>query len=165
MHVEQVNQSTIRLEISMCVFACITCTSTQCGPRCFLLSTQQIPTNQNSNNVLLQPFLHVCPWYLTLCFTCVWILTSLWTLWMPRSIFTSHWPCRPSRERCKIPSATSVRLGWVKKESSLWLLSLWITPQYGITLQWMSADTIPAAQLWTIQQRFGYRAAMEYLLI
>lgn len=68
-------------------------------------------------------------------------------------------------ESCKIPSATSVRLGWVKKESSLWLLSLWITPQYGITLQWMSADTIAAAQLWTIQQRFGYRAATEYLLI
>lgn len=68
-------------------------------------------------------------------------------------------------EHCQIPSATSVRLGWVKKESCLWLLSLWITPQYGITLQWMSADTIQAAQLWTMRQRFRYRAAMEYRLI
>lgn len=64
----------------------------------------------------------------------------------------------------EIPPATSARLGWVK-ESSLWLLSLWITPQYGITLQWMSADTIGAAQPWTIQQRLSYRAAMKYLLI
>lgn len=74
-------------------------------------------------------------------------------------------PTGSAGESRKIPSATSVRLGWVKKESSLWLLSLWITPQYGITLQWMSADTKAAAQLWTIQQRFGYRAATEYLLI
>lgn len=29
----------------------------------------------------------------------------------------------------------------------------------------MSADTIGAAQPWTIQQRFSYRAAMKYLLI
>lgn len=82
----------------------------------------------------------------------------------------SHLPLTPQTVQGKvgggyeIPSATSARLGWVK-ESSLWLLSLWITPQYGITLQWMSADTIGAAQPWTIQQRFSYRAAMKYLLI
>lgn len=163
MHAEQVNQVTISLEIRMRAFACMTRTCAWWA-RCVFCWTHnncqtiRIPTTSCCN-------LHVCSWNLALCFTHMWILTTLLTSGTLQSIFTSHWPFRQNRECCKIPSATSVRLGCVKKESSLWLLRLWITPQYGITLQWMSADTIPAVQLWNIQQRFSYRAAMEYLLI
>lgn len=71
-------------------------------------------------------------------------------------IFTSYWPSRQKNIGWgfKASSVTSVRLGWVKREASLWLLSLWITPQYGITLQWMIADTILAAQLCNIYKRY-----------
>lgn len=107
--------------------------------------------------------LPVHPWNLTSSLACV-NLNYFYTLWRLQSNFTSSWPSRQTRECCKIPSADSVRLGWVK-ERSLWLLILWITPQYGIMLQWMSADTITAAQPWTLQHRFSWWAAMENRLM
>lgn len=125
------------------------------APSVFLLSSQQ---NANQSRFYWRPTATFPPRTSLksdiVLHTCVNFNQFMELVNWPRSGFTSHWPCRQSRQCSEIPSATSVRLGWVKKESSLWLLSLWITPQYGITLQWMSADTIAAAQLWTIQQRF-----------
>lgn len=84
---------------------------------CFLLNTQQLPNNQNSNNVLLQPpclFLKSC----IVLYTYV-NFNHFIDLRNTPVYFHLSLTFRQNRECCKIPSATSVRLGCVKKESSL----------------------------------------------
>lgn len=110
-----------------------------CPPPRVFCWAQQMPTNQNSYSISSQPFSMSVP-EIRHCSLHVWILTSLWTSFV--SIFTSHWPWDRAGSMLDSLHPPRLRLGWVKKESSLWLLSPWITPQYGITLQWMSEDTI-----------------------
>lgn len=142
MHAEQVNQSIICLEIRTCVFMLHTY-AFRAAPTVFCWANNKcqlikIPTMSycNLSSVYVPEIWHCAPW------ECSGLFSPLID------------PADRVGRATQIPSATSVRLGWVK-ESSLWLLSLWITPQYGIMLQWMSADTILAVQLWATQQRFG----------